>query len=245
MSVRFAVIHEAAADFEIATELADRVLMERIEWLDNQIVEFQRSWVRNTSEGIPLTWTRIKQLALNVGIVAMGHFDGEPAQPDAQAARRAIRYLRRIFSGLDGVLLIRDQDDQPQRRNGLEQARREHQGTLPIVVGLAIVERECWVLSGFELTNEAESERLDAERRTLGFDPRLRSHQLTACKNDNAPRSPKRVLRKLSHGDPTRERCCWRDTPLATLRERGAENGLTGFLQEIQDKLAGLFGHPS
>jgi hypothetical protein len=30
MSVRFAVVHEAEADFETATELADRVFLERI-----------------------------------------------------------------------------------------------------------------------------------------------------------------------------------------------------------------------
>jgi hypothetical protein len=33
MSVRFAVVHEADADFQTATELADRVLVEAIDWL--------------------------------------------------------------------------------------------------------------------------------------------------------------------------------------------------------------------
>ena len=36
MSQRFAVVHEAEADFHTATELADRVLMEAIDWLDAQ-----------------------------------------------------------------------------------------------------------------------------------------------------------------------------------------------------------------
>src|SRR5205807_2343362 len=120
----------------------------------------------------------------------------------------------------------------------------EHHKALPIVVGLAVVERECWVLSGFDPVDNAETERLNAERQALGFDPRLRSDQLTACKNDRAQRSPKRVLRELSGGDLDRERRCWRETSLATLRERGAENGLTQYLQEVQDKLASLIGHP-
>ena len=38
MSTRFAVVHEAGADFQTATELADRVLVEAIEWLDEDLL---------------------------------------------------------------------------------------------------------------------------------------------------------------------------------------------------------------
>jgi hypothetical protein len=202
MTLKVAVVHEAPADYQTATELADRVLKECVDWLDDEIVEHHRSWVRESTDKVPLTWKQIKQLAREAGILARGHFEGEPGLPDAQAARRAVLYLRRVFPELDCVLLIRDQDDQPQRREGLEQARREHHGAVPIVLGLAVVERECWVLSAFEPMNEAETERLKAERQKLGFDPRLRSEELIGCKNDSAQRSPKRVLRELSGGDP-------------------------------------------
>jgi hypothetical protein len=171
MTMKVAVVHEAAADHQTATELADRVLVESINWLDDEIVIHQRIWMTES-----LTWKQIKQLALDAGIIAIGHFEGEPALPDAQAARRAIRYLRKVFPDLDGVMLIRDQDDQPERREGLEQARREHHGALAIVIGLAVVERECWVLSGFDPKNIVETERLEAEKQKLGFDPRLESH---------------------------------------------------------------------
>jgi hypothetical protein len=81
---------------------------------------------------------------------------------------------------LKAVLLIRDQDDQPERRMGLDQARcQDHSGTA-IIVGLAIVERECWVISGFDPQGKAEAARLEAERTTLGFNPCERSHELTA-----------------------------------------------------------------
>ena len=33
MSLQFAVVHEAPADFQTATELADRVLVESIDWM--------------------------------------------------------------------------------------------------------------------------------------------------------------------------------------------------------------------
>jgi hypothetical protein len=194
---------------------------------------------------VPLTWKRVKYLALEAGIDAIGFFDGEPAEPDARAGRRAILYLRYARPDLAGVLLIRDQDDQPERRAGLEQARRQEIGRLPVVVGLAVVERESWVISGFEPQDDVETSLLAAECLTLGFDPRLRSHELTACKADNAPRSTKRVLRVLCGGDADRERRCWRETMLATLRDRGADNGLEAFLDEVRNELARLIGHVS
>ena len=110
-------------------------------------------------------------------------------------------------------------------------------------MGLAVVERESWVISGFDPQDDVEESRLAAERQTLGFDPRMRSHELTACKDDRARRSPKRVLRVLCGGDADRERRCWRETLLATLRDRGAENGLSAFLDEVRTELAVLIGH--
>lgn len=244
VSLRFAVVHEAPADFQTATELADRVLVESIDWLEVDQLEYQREWVQE-SGGEPLTWRRVKQLALDVGIDAIGFFDGEPAEPDARAARRAILYLRHALADLAAVLLIRDQDDQPERRDGLDQSRRPEIGRLPVVVGLAVVERESWVISGFDPQDDLETLRLAAERQMLGFDPRLRSHELTACKDNTATRSPKRVLRVLCGGDTERERPCWRETLLETLRDRGAENGLGAFLEEVRNELATLIGHVS
>jgi hypothetical protein len=246
MTLRFAVVHEAEADFQTATELADRALVETFaSWLDDESVVYQREWVAQEAGGRRLTWKAIRRLAEDAGIEAEGFFDGRPGLADARAARRAILYLRAAFPQLDGIVLIRDQDDQPERRDGLEQARNEHHGQVVIVVGLAVVERECWVISGFDPQGETESARLEQERKKLGFDPRLRSHELTACKNDLATRSPKRVLRELSGDDRDRERRCWRETALPTLRGRGSENGLAAYLEEVRERLAGLIGHPS
>jgi hypothetical protein len=243
MTQRFAVVHEAEADFHTATELADRVLVEAIDWLDDQMLTHQREWVAQEARGQRLTWKAIPELARQAGIRAHGHFDGQPGEPDAAAARRAILYLRATIPDLKAILLIRDQDDQFERRVGLEQARtQDHSGTV-IVVGLAVVERESWVISGFEPQGEAEMKRLEAEQRNLGFDLRRRNHELTACKNDTARRSPKRVLRVLSGDDRSRERDCWTNTPLDLLRERGQENGLAGYLHEIRDRLARLIGY--
>ncbi len=243
MTVRFAVIHEASADAQTATELADRVFVEAITWLDEDSLDYQRQWLTEAADRRRLTWTGMKHLASEAGIKVHGHFDGEPGLPDAAAARRAIHYVLRTLPEVNAILLIRDQDDQPNRRGGLEQARKQSRRRMVIVVGFAIVERECWVLCGFEPQDESESSRLETERSTLSFDPRLRSHELTACKDDRAVKSPKRVLKDLSGGDPDREQRCWRETSLPILRQRGHENGLEAFLEEVRERLAPLIGH--
>ena len=243
MSQHFAVVHEAEADFLTATGLADRMLMEAIDWLDEDQIAYQREWVAREAGGRRLTWKVIPQLAREIGIRAHGHFDGKPGEADAAAARRAILYLQATVPDWKAVLLIRDQDDQPDRRVGLEQARRNDHSGVVIVVGLAVVERECWLISGFDPQDDEETARLGAERQRLGFDPRHRSHELTACKDDQATHSPKRVLQQLCRDDRDRERHCWANSPLDELRERGAENGLAAYLHEIRDRLAPLIGH--
>lgn len=47
MSQRFAVVHEATADYQTATELADRVILDSIEWLkqNNELLVDQREWL--------------------------------------------------------------------------------------------------------------------------------------------------------------------------------------------------------
>jgi hypothetical protein len=243
MSQRFAVVHEAEADFRTATELADRVLLESIDWLDEHLIADQREWIGMAAGDCRLTWKAIPRLAREVGIKAHGHFDGEPGEADAAAARRAILYLKEAIPDLNAIVLVRDQDDQPERREGLEQARGQYHGGTVIVIGLAVVEREAWVISGFDPQNAEETARLDIERQALGFNPCERSHELTACKDDQATRSPKRVLRQLSGDDRGRERHCWTNTPLERLREWGGENGLATYLHEVRDRLARLVGH--
>ncbi len=243
MSLRFAVVHEAEADLRTATELADRVLINSIYWLDEHLIANQRMWVAEEPEGRHLRWKSIPQLARDAGIRAHGHFDGEAGEADAAAARRAILYLLKVVSDLKAILLIRDQDDQPARQIGLEQARTNAHPGMVIVIELAVVERECWVLSGFNPLNDDETTRLEAARQALGFNPCEQSHELTACKNDQALRSPKRVLQQLSGNNEDRQRHCWRTTSLDQFQARGAENGLAAYLQEIHDRLAPLIGH--
>jgi hypothetical protein len=235
---KFVVIHEAPADFTTAIELADRVLKAEIGWSEESLLDSQRLWVAEDDSGNRLLWKSIKRLSRQQRIRLHGHFDGQPGLPDAKAARRAIAYVRRRFNEVDAVLLIRDTDDQPERRNGLEQARSAFASPPVVVIGLAVVERESWVISGFNPANEDEQRTLNEERQRLGFNPCECSHQLTACKNDRAKTSPKRVLAVLTDDNNERQRACWLDTPLSVLEERGRLNGLADYLNQIKRALA-------
>lgn len=59
---------------------------------------------------------------------------------------------------LDAVLLIRDADDQYTRKHGLEQARTADNSGCVIVIGVAVNERECWVITGFVAKDQRETE---------------------------------------------------------------------------------------
>jgi hypothetical protein len=236
MSKRFVVVYEWRPDFTTATELADRVLLEEIKWLEEETVGYQRDWI-GEFEGDFLTWKALAGKARAARLTVRGKFDGEAGEADARAARRAIEYLRLSIPDLDAIVLVRDADDQIERRIGLEQARTWFKNAPPIVIGLAICERENWVISGFEPRNDDEANLLEDERKKLGFWPPIESHRLTAGKDDTALKSPKRVLSVLTANNWDRARPCWTVTALATLRERGTKNGLAAYLNEVRTTL--------
>lgn len=227
-----AVVCEAPADFVISSELADRILLREIDWLEIGLLDSQRSWIRE-SNGTELLWKHIAYLAKPLRIKIHGHFGGQPGLPDASIARRAILLLKRL-SDPEGIMLIRDADNQPVRRDGLNQARDHFGGEPKIVIGVADPEREAWVIAGFDPLDDQEHQLLDHERKNLGFDPRTGSHALTATNDDRAKKSSKRVLRVLTCDSTEREKPCWRETDLATLESNGQDNGLAPFLAELK-----------
>ena len=58
MSLQFVVVYEAPADFQTATNLADRELTDCVQWLDEDHIQNQRSWLSHSADGVPLTWIR-------------------------------------------------------------------------------------------------------------------------------------------------------------------------------------------
>jgi hypothetical protein len=240
MTLAFAMVCEAEADFRTASGLADRVLCDAVDWISEDLLDAFRLW-RGLDDALPyLLWTRVATLAREAGFRVHGHFDDGPGQPDAQAGRRALWLIESSKRQFDGVVLIRDDDRQTTRRQGLMQAREATSLACPIVIGLAHLKRECWVLNGFEPTTADEHARLAAMIQQLSFDPRTEPERLTAKSNEDE-RSAKRVLRVLTNGDPEREANCWRSSPLALLRTRGHATGLAGYLEEVRSQLAARF----
>jgi hypothetical protein len=235
------VVCEARADFHTSSELADRVFCDKIDWIEAEMLDIHRVYEGLAPEQPFVTWKDVKALSKEAGIRPRGFIDGQLAELDARQAQRAIRLIESRCPGLGGILLIRDDDKQTDRRAGLEQARDESTRSASIVIGLAHTKRECWVLAGFEPRDDRETSLLADVRQELGFDPRLHAHQLTAV-HDHDKRSAKRVLSHLVGGDLDREFACWRHTQLGTLKERGSETGLTAYLTEVEQRLVPILG---
>ena len=244
MPLAFAVVCEAKADFRTATTLAERVIRDRVDWIDEDSFVHCPLW-HGRDQGTPyILWTEINKLADAAGLPRIhGHFDGAPGEHDAKTARRALQLFKKWKlegRSLEGVILLRD-DDNKDRLIGLERAcNAKHSFGDCIVTGLARCMRESWVLAGFDPADSEEVSLLTEARAELGFDPRLGSHQLTAThKTDKL--SAKRVLGDLTRDDPDREARCWEQAPLDRLRERGRESGLADFLEQVLTRMAPLF----
>lgn len=234
MPLKIAVVCEAPADFRTATLLAERALCRCCDWLGDSL-EYCPLWWGLEGQGTFLSWKGAAALARARKFHPHGLFGGDPAAPDAHAARKALLILRDRYAELDGVLLIRDDDRQTARRQGLEQARADSPWRDRIVVGLAHCKRECWVLAGFDPLEKAEEELLAAEQRYLGFNPCTEAHQLTAKHDpEHDKRSAKRVLGAMTRRDPDREARCLTGSLFTTLQERGKSTGLADFLAQVE-----------
>jgi len=246
--MRIAVFCEAADDFAIATGLIDRVLYdEGPSWL-REYVEARpcsdlREWVGPGPDRPFFDVHHIYKEARARGIVLpRNRFAERRGGPGALMAYTAYLVAREEAwrSGpVDALVLVWDMDDQGDaRREGLAEGRAI--GLLPMLVGCPDMEREAWVLAGFEPENANEREKLEQERKNLGFEPHREAHRLRD-KDDRAPRSPKRVLSSLTGDDRERESRCWTDVPLDTLRARGDGSGLRAYLEEIRERLLPLW----
>lgn len=216
------------------------MLCERVEWIEADLLPHLRAYRGLSESEAFLRWDRADDEARARNIRVHGGFPDGPAELEAKMVRRAIRLVRFVVGDDTLRVLIRDDDDQRPRRLGFEQARSHAKRPELIVVGIAHTKRECWVLAGFDPTNESEQERLEAERQTLGFDPRDHADRLTA-KHDEDKLSAKRVLAMLTNSDHDRETACWNEASLNILRQRGEKTGLDDYLSEVAERLVPHF----
>lgn len=244
VSYEFGVVCEARADRDTACGLADRVLLEKVSWLDLEMLDSVRLWRGTRSETPFLKWASVREECQRAGLKGIfGKFSGQPGQPDAFMARLALLLLASSEQPPKAVLLVRDSDGDSRRRLGLEQARDDRPWPFPVAIGVAEPKRECWVLAGFDPRSPEETARLDASERRLSFHPVRDAHRLDA-REHGAKKDAKVALEALTQGDMERERACLEETPLAVLEERGEKTGLTQYLKEVRERLVPvLSGH--
>ena len=249
---------EAPGDFRLASGLVDLVLREsEVAWVvDNlETPGIIRMWQPDGSGRDYFDLHHLNDYAdelrargLRVRRVR-GHFDGRPGEPGSAMARKAFLIAEALHKytpdePIDAVVLLWDTDEQRRDRpEGVKAARDEARRWAPfqIVCGFPDPEREAWVLAGFDPRDDTERQRLEELHRDLGFSPVYRAVRLRD-KDSGALRDIKRVLAILTGDDPDREARCWIDPSLATLRARGADTGLSAFLDELEAALPALLG---
>jgi hypothetical protein len=150
------VVCEAPADFQTGADLSDRIICECVDWAEPELLSSLREWKGLSQDSQFIRWRRVDDEAEERGLRIHGHFDGKPGLPDAAAARRAIRLIHLAIPDAKAVLLLRDSDNDMERRKGIEQARQASKLPLTVIVGVAHAKREAWVLAGWDPRDEHE-----------------------------------------------------------------------------------------
>lgn len=262
--IEFIVIVESSADAQTATKLAERVLVDKVEWLEREQLQYLFRWSGLEENTEHSCWKNIKhiiEVEKKSGFrlpkfLGTNRNSKEPLKHDAATSIKIlnlVRYLQKKRN-IKALLFIRDLDNQAQRREGIEQACSEHdraclehsnrQAKLAIIIGTAARMREAWVLNGFIPSNQEETRILEDIKTELNFDPCEESHRL--CSNSweepDRIRNPKVVVEKLTGGKMEREQQCWEETSLELLRKNGVETGLTAYIKEIEERLIPIIG---
>ncbi len=245
----FVAIVESRADAETASKLAERVLVEKVYWLEYEQLQYHFRWSGLQESTEYSCWKDIgniiehyKKLGLHIPRFR-GHGKSGVKKADGAASIKILNLIRLLQKKrqIKAVLFIRDLDNQPERRKGIEQARSEdinRQPKLEIIIGTANRMREAWVLNGFIPANQ-EKQILQEIKNQLNFDPCEESHRLrsNSWEESERIRNPKAVLEKLTSNNKLREQQCWEETALETLQQRGGSTGLAAYLQEIEQRL--------
>lgn len=243
-SVRVGIACEDNGHFAVATRLVDDTLIVAHAWMDD-IIASCRSW-HGLREGEhwykydPADAYDLRAIEVDGQRIApQGHIAGAPLKPEAAMWRKVLLLFCHAAPRPDVVILVRDLDGYPDRRDGLNQVRNGLPWPFKIVAATAQPEIEAWRVSGFVPATARERGILTQVRSDLSFDPTTESHRLTSHPNDAAT-DAKRVLDLLCDSNQERHDACLVD--LSLLCSRGATNGVRAFLDEVDEHIVPLFG---
>lgn len=237
--LRCVVVGEDAAHAEIAAVWVKRRVLERHAWAREQ------DWSDIVTWGGAGAWERpyfkhldIKSWAEKSRRIRIRFLKGDPSVSDEEA-HMFLRAL--IWAGLEGfdvVVLGRDVDGRPGRRDGFLRATRDRDWSFAVLGLLPEPESEAWYVAGFVPRSKREEESLAAITKQLRFDPTEMPHRLTSTVA-GGPRDAKAVRDALSGADDDRRRDCL-DAPFDRLRRVGAACGIVDFLDDIEARLLPL-----
>ena len=249
--IEVVVIVESRMDAVIAKKLAERVLIEKIDWLEDDSLQYLFKWTGLEAGTEHSCWKDINDIidrAAKDGIPKpryLGHGKTGKLKADGAAALKILKLSKLLHykkkREIAAVVFIRDVDNQPDRKQGMEQARLEHiedRPSIEIVIGIADRMREAWVLNGFIPLDPTEAQILARIKTKLSFDPCEEAHRLRDEPGEE--RNPKLVIKQLTGGDIIREQQCWEETDLEILRSRGANTGLREYLEEVGQRLISI-----
>lgn len=232
---RLVVVCEDEGHVRVTTTIADKALSEVEGWVADSL-EHLRRWQGLTEEARwykydPEDAEKLMPVVVDgVRITGAGHIGGEPLKPEASMWRKALMLCADMSPRPDVVLLVRDLDGYPARRDGMTQVVDGIRWPFKVVMATPEPEIEAWWVSGFHPEDAMEEERLRTLTEDLSFNPTTASHRLTSHPND-APTDAKRVLAALTVGDEPRRDGCLADH--GRLLARGAHNGCAAFLDGV------------
>ena len=191
--------------------------------------------------------------AVQVGgirIKTRGHFDGEPASPEAAHWRRVI--LAALLEHPDGLVLAKDTDGRRGALKGIGQAVafvQKRDPELVLVVAAPHPEVEAWLVGGYRAESEEERLRITELAREMSFDPTKRPDRLTAHPNDTRT-DAKRTLRVLALGEdrsavltvPQLAECCARCLSADSEVSQGKAIGLDALVEQAIGRIYPVLG---
>jgi hypothetical protein len=224
--LRLLVAGEDRAHRQVSELLIDRRLVEKIDWVDVDVVGHVREWLGDGGRD----WLPIKNAyrrARDAKLPVWGHFQGLPQRSEAPQWRAVLLLAANRQVRPHAVILARDVDGHIQRVAGMKQAV-ESGWPFAVIIMAAQPEIEAWIVAGFQPANDAEQEAHERLRREVSFDPVLSPHRLGS---KGGPRDAKRVTEALGIDAARKEECL--SAPFELLLQRAGEAGLGTFLEGV------------
>jgi hypothetical protein len=246
-TIRLGIAAESAADALSIADLADRVVVETVDWLDAESWQVMRAWCSDEDAGEPgrsvagdasvpyVDLHHAFRRARERGLRVYGKFSGEPGALDAGMFRALLMLFARPDAVVvEAVVIGRDLDGDENRRRGFEQAVHDDNTCWPfkVIPALAQPELEAWVIACWRVETDEDESRLDAVRKRLGFNPVRQAHRLRSGRSEH-PKDAKRVARELM-GDAGALRAVWARVGSEQARGAPPGTGLPAFVQACE-----------